>query len=157
MGQCISLDVNKKQKQQKKATLIWPLGTLLHTTFSYWTKWQIKSKFNSTHNSWTSPQVTLKCLAIYKWTLLFPLTTRATFSQTPPLQREPVHNKTQALSSYPPPQPHMLPSPACPIFTQWQGSHTVRGDRRGPVRGWLTAVPERMLRDDGWPSRYVMS
>lgn len=24
-------------------------------------------------------------------------------------------------------------------------------------RGWLTAAPERMLRDDGWPSRYVMS
>lgn len=85
----------------------------------------------------------------------FPLTTRATFLQTPPLQREPVHNKTQTLPNYPPPP--ILPSPACPIFTQWQGSHTVRGDRRGPVRGWLTAVPERMLRDDGWPSRYVMS
>lgn len=58
----------------------------------------------------------------------------------------------------PPPLPtSALPAPAWPIFTQWQGSHTVRGDRRGVGRGWLTAVPERMLRDDGWPSRYVMS
>lgn len=55
------------------------------------------------------------------------------------------------------PTPPPVPAPAWPIFTQWQGSHTVRGDRRGVGRGWLTAVPERMLRDDGWPSRYVMS
>lgn len=71
-----------------------------------------------------------------------------------PPQCRPVHNKPL---TPPPPTPPLLPAPAWPIFTQWQGSHTVRGDRRGVGRGWLTAVPERMLRDDGWPSRYVMS
>lgn len=35
--------------------------------------------------------------------------------------------------------------------TQSEGTGGVQGGGR------LTAVPERMLRDDGWPSRYVMS
>ena len=66
-----------------------------------------------------------------------------------------VHNK---LLMPPPPTSSLpLPASAWPIFTQWQGSHSVQGDRRGAGWGWLTAVPERMLRDDGWPSRYVMS
>lgn len=74
-------------------------------------------------------------------------------SLCPPPQWKPVHNK--------PPVPPPKPQPASPslanIYAVARLPHSPRGQEGCGAGGWLTAVPERMLRDDGWPSRYVMS